>query len=326
MIWGERVVAASMKRALEREIPGANVQSWAWTDRPRLEQMSIDLLISAYTGPRPPWRWDDVAELVSGISMLMVYNHAYRLDEFSRLPFDGFITNSRRGVALLGRARPAAWVPLAADPELHRPVTPQPRYRASVVFLGSGGLGHRTAETFERYLRPALDAGVQIWGAYWSEAYWAPTFAERPELNTWHEHWRGPLPVGETAALYSSADVVLGFHETSQRDCGMWNNRVFEALACGATFVCDEAEGLAEEFGEAVVTTPGGDRLAETLRWLLADPAERARRGRIGRDLVLERFTYAHWARRVHRFALELSERKAAAGGRVATLSAAVPA
>jgi glycosyltransferase involved in cell wall biosynthesis len=173
-------------------------------------------------------------------------------------------------------------------------------------------MGHRTPETIQRYLGPATQFDLQIWGSYWDEGYWAEVYAGRPEENRWHRHWRGPLPMGETAALYSSAEIVLGFHETTQREWGMWNNRTFEALACGALLVSDEAEGLAAEFGDAVVTTSGGDHLASTLRDLLADPAERARRRELGRSRVLEWYTYGHWAARVHAFADELATARAA--------------
>lgn len=160
-VWGERVVAESMRTALEHEMEGATVHVLGLEDRSRLEQLSIDLLISAYTGPRQPRRWDEVGSLVDAISILMVSN---------------------------------------------------------------------------------------------------------------------------------------------------------------------QADGMAEEFGDAVVTTEGGEALREALRWLLVEPAERVRRASIGRDLVLQRSTYAHWARRVHRFAVDLWDARANAGGRRRALPEAVPA
>jgi len=85
----------------------------------------------------------------------------------------------------------------------------------------------------------------------------------------------------------------------------MWNNRVFEALGCGALLISDDAAGLRQEFGDGVVITAGGEATAELIAFYLDRPSERRRIGEIGRRIVQRRYTYSGWARAVR----ELYER-----------------
>jgi hypothetical protein len=312
IVWGERIAVRSEKKALERALPGSRVLTMSRADLPRLRELRVDLLVSYYTGPEPPWRVDDVADHVDGVTLLKVVNHGDLLEEFGRIPVDGFITNSRAACEVLGRHRPAAYVPLAVDDDFG-PVAPVDRYRADVVYLGSGGRGNKRPETTRHYLDPAKAFDFQLWGGCWDRDYWAPVYRDAPDANDWHRYARGPLPLDDIAALYSSAKIVLGYHEDSQRAWGMWNNRVFEALACGAFLITDDARGLREEFGEAVEVTGGGAETARLIAHYLPLAEERRRRGDIGRRIVQTRYTYSGWARAVRAFYEELRERRAGA-------------
>jgi hypothetical protein len=123
MIWGEKIAVRSEAKYLAREFPGAEVLALGRNDLAMLATMHVDLLISYYTGPRPPWRVDDIADYVDGITLLKVVNHGELLDDFARVPVDGYITNSKRAADLLGRRRPTAWVPLAVEDD-YGPVEP----------------------------------------------------------------------------------------------------------------------------------------------------------------------------------------------------------
>ena len=61
----------------------------------------------------------------------------------------------------------------------------------------------------------------------------------RQEVPALKEIWTGPLPRKELAAAYASADVVLASTIESQREMGMINNRIFEALSCGAVVISE---------------------------------------------------------------------------------------
>ncbi len=263
--------------------------------------MKVDLLLSYYTGPYPPWRMDNIADFVDGITILAVVNHGDLIEEFARVQVDGFVTNSVRAAAVLGRSRPAAYIPLVVEDDFGR-VDPIDRYRADVTFLGSGGRGNKRPETTRHYLDPAKRFDFALWGSYWHAEYWADVYADNPAANDWHRYCRGPLPIGDIAKLYSSARIVLNYHEDSQREWGMWNNRTFEALACGALLISDDVAGLREEFGDGIVITSGGEETARLIEHYLARPEECRRIGKIGQAIVRRKYTYSRWARSVHEF------------------------
>jgi hypothetical protein len=298
-IWGEQLAVISETKYLAKEFPGATIHQFGLEDLDRLATMQVDLLISYFTGPRPPWRVDNIAEYVDGVTILKVVNHGDLLEEFAQIPVDGFMTNSARAAEVLGQRRPAAFIPLAVEDD-YGPVAPQDRYRAEVVFLGSGGRGNKRPATTQHFLQAAKRFDFAIWGNYWDRDYWAREYLANPEANDWYRFRRGQLPLGDIAALYSSAKIVLNFHEDSQREWGMWNNRVFEALGVGALMICDEAAGLREVFGDAIVYTPGGEETARLIEYYLARPEERRRIGERGRRIVMERYIYSRWARAVH--------------------------
>src|SRR5277367_507828 len=81
---------------------------------------------------------------------------------------------------------------------------------------------------------------------------------------------------------------------------GMWNNRTFEALGRGALMICDEAKGLREDFGEAIVFTSGGEKTARPIADYLEHPEERRRIGRLGAQIVRERYLHSPYGSAVH--------------------------
>jgi hypothetical protein len=300
-IWGEKIAVRSEAKYLRKEFPGAQLYEYCLRDLDKIAALRADLLISYFTGPEPPWRVDEIASLVAGITILKVVNHADLLEQFARIPVDGFITNSVAAAEFLGRHRPAAYLPLAIEDD-YGPVEPEEQYRADVVFLGSGGRGNKAPATTRHYLNAAKKFDFALWGADWDRDYWSRQYIDNPDDNQWHRFWRGALPLDDIARLYSSAKIVLNYHEDSQRKWGMWNNRAFEALGCGALMICDEAAGLRAEFGEAVVFTRGGEETARLIAHYLARPEERRRLGETGRRIVQERYTYSRWAKAVGEF------------------------
>ncbi|MGH2945007.1 MAG: glycosyltransferase family protein [Solirubrobacteraceae bacterium] len=102
------------------------------------------------------------------------------------------------------------------------------------------------------------------------------------------------IPNGELRHVYSSAGLVLNDHWEDMRAEGFISNRLYDAVACGAVVVSDRVEGLAEQFGTAVVHYDTPEELRTTVDRLLADPDERSRRGRDGRARVLAGHTFAH--------------------------------
>ena len=116
--------------------------------------------------------------------------------------------------------------------------------------------------------------------------------------------WHGVLPLGDIAKLYAGARVVLGTTDRKQQKLGMINNRVFEALSCGATLIQDWFEALEtkvngrhRERDIVLFHRRPGDTAAHLHRLLQsgrAGEAELLRRGGAGRDWVLAGETWHH--------------------------------
>jgi len=152
------------------------------------------------------------------------------------------------------------------------------------------GLVHELAyvANSRNVLRPIVrdllptDHDLAIWGSNWDGL-----------IDTSHliaEH----VPNDELRHVYSSAHIVLNDHWDDMREHGYISNRIYDALACGAFVISDEVPGLSERFGDAVAQFGSAQELQELISRFLRDPAERRRRGELGRELVLEHHTFAH--------------------------------
>jgi O-antigen biosynthesis protein len=118
---------------------------------------------------------------------------------------------------------------------------PDPALRTEVLFVGnSRGVRRRiVADAIEAGLEPA------IWGAGWEGL--VPAHLVRGTH----------LPNEQVGRHYASADVVLADHWDDMREHGFVANRVYDAVACGASVVSDEVPGLDGAFGGAVRTYRG---------------------------------------------------------------------
>jgi hypothetical protein len=125
-----------------------------------------------------------------------------------------------------------------------------------------------TADSGERYLfvgstrgeyrpivRDAIAAGIPlgVYGVGWSE--FIPAEFIRAEF----------LPNDQLPAAYASAGVVLNDHWRDMADDGFLSNRLFDAVASGARVISDQAAGLEQVFGDAVVTYSSPESLREIL-------------------------------------------------------------
>jgi glycosyltransferase involved in cell wall biosynthesis len=90
-------------------------------------------------------------------------------------------------------------------------------------------------------------------------------------------------------------------HASSRRE--PFGRTIAEGMATGKPLIVANGSGAAELFadrGDAVSVPPGDPgALAEAVRRLALDPAERMRLGRIGRATAIERFSRARLAREV---------------------------
>jgi GT2 family glycosyltransferase len=126
---------------------------------------------------------------------------------------------------------------------------PDPALRTEVLFVGnSRGVRRRVvADAIEAGLEPA------IWGAGWEGL--VPAHLVRGTH----------VPNHQLGRHYASADVVLADHWDDMRELGFVANRIYDAVACGASVVSDEVAGLDGAFGGAVRTYRDPGELREVV-------------------------------------------------------------
>ncbi len=183
----------------------------------------------------------------------------------------------------------ARWLPMACDPEIHRPAAPTAEERgrlgSPVVFVGSF-YPHRA-----ELLRGVAHLGLSVWGPGWEAL---------PEGDPLRACIRGGGVGPETwVRIYAAARVVLSIHYRSDDErlpVHQASPRVFEALACGAFVLTDRQRDVLALFrdGEHLAVFSDGGDLARRLREILEDEATRHRIAAAGRREVLRRHTYVH--------------------------------
>ncbi len=289
-LWGEAMIAAELREALEWRPDVAEARLFDYGGAEGIAAFAPDLVLS-FSAWRRPLRFE------RAVSVFWVVNFTHELmppgqfltwDDALRLGADAYAANTPEGVARLGRHARAELLHMGANPRVHRPCGVTPRYRSEVCYLGSYNPATKGHAAFDRYLLPAAGRDLALWGEMWDRA---PSALRR--------RWRGVLPNGEIARLYSSVDVAIGFNAESQAAAGMVNNRVFEVLSCGALLLSDRVPTIEDLFGDVAVFTDGGDDTRDKLAWWLARPDERAALAARARERILAAHTYDHRARQL---------------------------
>ncbi len=183
----------------------------------------------------------------------------------------------------------ARWLPMACDPEIHRPVAlaaeERRRLASPVVFVGSYYPGRA------ELLRRVVPLGLSVWGPGWGAL---------PAGDPLRACIRGAgIGPGAWVRIYAAAHVVLSVHYRSDDErlpCYQASPRDFEALACGAFVLTDRQRDVLALFkdGEHLAFFSDGGDLERRLREFLDDAAARRRIAAAGRREVLRRHTYVH--------------------------------
>ncbi|MFW6078653.1 MAG: CgeB family protein [Gemmatimonadota bacterium] len=178
------------------------------------------------------------------------------------------------------------------DPDVHRPVRPDPELACDLVFMGNR-LPDRETRVERLFLAVAErhpDRTFLLGGNGW-ETKRLPDNVRR----------LGHVPTGRHNALNCSARLVLNVHRTAMAANGYSPaTRMFEAAGAGACQITDAWEGIERFFepGEEVLVARGGAEVGELLE---AVDAERAAAiGRAARARALRDHTYGRRARQVH--------------------------
>lgn len=196
----------------------------------------------------------------------------------------------------LGEARRLAigqvdYLPLAADPTVHRPLDLSPAERATfgapVSFVGAGYRNRRLA------LRALLDCGLRIWGSEWDGCGPLAGAIQRQGARVSTE---------DCVRIFNATTVNVNLHSSTWVDgvdpAGDFvNPRTFELAAVGAFQLVDARRLLPPLFvaGEEVVTFEDVRALRDLVRaWLARSADDRAAVGAAARRRVLAEHTYRH--------------------------------
>jgi spore maturation protein CgeB len=206
-----------------------------------------------------------------------------RTNVIQALPlYDLFCTHTRAGLrqlAALG-CRAPFYVPLAADPTLHRPLpltaSEQRELGCDVVYVGNWRVDH------EELLGHLQGFDLAIWGT----PLW-----ERARAGSWvRSRWRGrALHAGDA---YSKANIAakICLNPIDPLNLPGHNMRCFELPACRVFALMTRSEDTAEIFreGETAALFGSPEEMAEKVRYYLAHPDERQRIAEAAYHLVIE--------------------------------------
>ncbi|HWT90823.1 MAG TPA: glycosyltransferase, partial [Solirubrobacterales bacterium] len=214
----------------------------------------------------------DVALVIRGLSrhqpkpgqVNVLWNISHP-DDLSGEECDGYdlvcVASERFAAELRERtSTPVVVLEQATDPAVFFP-DPAPEYEHELVFVANS---RNVLRPIVRDLLPT-ERDLAIYGSGWDGL-----------IDTRYvvaEH----VPNEELRKVYSSARVVLCDHWDDMREHGFVSNRIYDALACGATVISDAVPGLERFEGVRTYSTP--EELAALVEELLG--AEEPPRGRL---------------------------------------------
>lgn len=191
----------------------------------------------------------------------------------------------------------ALYLPLAADPAVHRPLELSPVerriYGARLSFMGAGYPNRRLA------FAQLLDDGLAIFGSDWDGD---ATLASRLRLDGRR------ITTEEAVKIFNAAGVNLNLHSSVTVDKlvpggDFVNPRTFELAMCGAFQLVDRRALLPELFSEDELAQFGSmGELKERLNYFQARPEERAAYAQRARQRALAEHTYVRRMARLLEF------------------------
>ena len=182
-------------------------------------------------------------------------------------------------------ARRVAYLPMAADPELHAPISlagrEQERYSSAVSFAGAPYLNRR------HMLGAVRDLGLKVWGDGWESTALAPCLGERGRFDL--DTMRRIVAATRVNLNIHSAEHVTGLDPLPD----YVNPRTFELAACGAFQLVDRRDPLADLFsGEEMVTFSSAAQMRALTEHYLQRPHEAEATAVRARARVLADHTY----------------------------------
>lgn len=196
-----------------------------------------------------------------------------------------FFTQERTAVARFrDLGVPTTYLPMAYNPQIHRPAPPDDDKVCDLTFIG-GGFPERKA-----LLGPVNWTGIDhtIHGTLWG----LDLASERGKFDftRGQRYTEGAIPNGMTSAWHRSARIALNLHRTmtyietggtvESGTAESLGPRAYEIPACGGFLLSDdERPELRDVYGESAATFRAWDAtdLERQIRYWLAHPDERER-------------------------------------------------
>jgi spore maturation protein CgeB len=187
-------------------------------------------------------------------------------------------------------AKQVHYLPMAADPELHRPLVLSPEeqaeFGADVAFVGAGYRNRRLL--FPRLIGQGWT--FKVWGDEWNGAEDLVPVLQRGGARIDPETC---VKVFNATAVNVNLHSYVGSGFDPQAD--FVNPRTFELAACGAFQVVDQRIPLPELFApDELVTVSSPDELLPTITKWLKEPQARVAIAQAARRRVLTSHTYVH--------------------------------
>ena len=174
----------------------------------------------------------------------------------------------------------------ALDPNTHYPAPPDPRFVATLGFLGNR-LPDREARVDEFFLKAAAlvpEASFLLGGSGWGDKPLPPNV-----------NYAGHVYTQDHNAFNATPKMVLNVSRDSMARYGFSPaTRVFEAAGAGACLITDDWEGIDVFFapGREILVARNGEEVARFVRDVSATQAQEIGRAALAR--VLAEHTYAH--------------------------------
>lgn len=187
-------------------------------------------------------------------------------------------------------AKDVRYLPMAADPSVHRPVeltsAEREEFESDVSFVGAGYANRR--EIFPRLL-----------GHEWSFKLWGNEWGGATDLTSVLQRNGARIDTDTCQKVFNASAVNLNLHSWGgagfDPEGDFVNPRTFELAACGAFQLTDHRSLLPDLFTASEVASVSSsiDLSGEITRWL-REPEQRMAMAAAARQRVLADHTYVH--------------------------------
>lgn len=189
------------------------------------------------------------------------------------------------GRAICDWYKDVIYFPLAVDMEFYKKQKVNDEYTYDVVFVGNRKM--RDLDTYNRYLMPAFDYNLAIYGAEW----------DVEGFEKYVKYYKGLLPYDDAPKVYASSKVSLCIHNRDYLEkFQLVTTRGFHAISCGGFVISDpipEMMNLLPQ-GKGVIYTNGGDELCKAFKEYIYDDDARKEIVDKGYNWILSRHTWDH--------------------------------